>query len=56
MHRFADIKSMPTVRNNEHESLYRSFHILNLAVEYLERGTPPAVVLEVINFLRERES
>ena len=34
-----------------HESLFRSYRILEVAKEYLEKGTPTEVVLEVIHFL-----
>ena len=43
-----DIAKIPTVRNNVHESLYRSYHALDKVKELLEAGTPGHVILEII--------
>lgn len=47
-----DIPENPTVINGVHESLYRSYHILNLVVALLEKNVPPEVVLAIIVELR----
>lgn len=33
-----EIRAMPTTRNQEHESLYRCFHVLDEVTEMLDRG------------------
>ena len=43
-----DIAQMPTVINNNHESLYRCYHTLDKVKGLLEIGTPPDVILEII--------
>lgn len=37
-----------------HESLTRAFHILELTKEYLEKGVPPDVMLEIIKHLENK--
>ena len=51
-----DILSEPTVYNNVHESIYRSWHILNAVEWLLERNTPPEVVLSIVRELRAHEA
>lgn len=46
------IVEIPTVVDNNHESLYRSYHTLQLVITLLEKGTPSEVVLAI---LRETE-
>lgn len=50
-----DIMNMPTVINNVHESAYRSYHILSFVKGLLERGTPPAVVVDLLTQLQNAE-
>ena len=49
----SEIKKMPTVINNTHESVYKSFNILNLVIDMLERGDSPETILIIIKHLRE---
>ena len=43
------LASMPTVLNNMHESLFRSYHALRKIKELLAKGTPGDVVLAIIS-------
>lgn len=43
------LASMPTVLNNMHESLFRSYHSLRMIKELLAKGTPGDVVLAIIS-------
>ena len=47
-----DIRRLPTSLDMTHESVYRSYHILEKVVELLNKETPPAVILEIIEDLR----
>jgi hypothetical protein len=42
------INSFPTVIDNNHESLYRAYQILELVKELLLLGTPSEVVLAIL--------
>lgn len=42
------LTAAPTVINRVHESLYRSAQLLRVVKELLAAGTPPAVVLALI--------
>lgn len=49
--RIIDIHALPTTMDNAskiHESVFRSFHILEKAKEYLALGVPPGVILDLI--------
>ena len=46
-----EIKEMPTVVDNRHESLFKSYHVLEQIRQMLERGDSKETVLEVIEFL-----
>jgi len=51
-----DISSMPTsiTINNPgsyHESIFRSYHVLNRVKEYLEKEVPYDVILELIEVM-----
>lgn len=46
--RLSDIAKIPTTVNKVHESVYRSYHILNKVADLLHKGTPAQVVLELI--------
>lgn len=54
--RFSQLASMPTVLDNKHESLYRSYHTLQLVKELLEKGTPGEVVLAIIGEVENLQS
>jgi len=49
------IKSMPTVRDNVHESVYRSYQILEKVKEMLSRGDSKETIIETIKYLEEDE-
>lgn len=49
--RYDEIRAMPTVVDNNHESIYRAYAILEEAKRLLEKGTPGDVVLEIIQHL-----
>jgi hypothetical protein len=56
-HPWTEIAAMPTVWDKGaklHESVMRSFHVANEVRRLLELGTPPAVVLQVMNLLEQR--
>lgn len=42
------LNSFPTVIDNKHESLYRSYQVLRFVKELLELGTPGEVVLAIL--------
>jgi hypothetical protein len=44
----SDLKEKPSM-SGWHESLLRSYHIVQKVKDMLELGTPPEVVLEIIN-------
>lgn len=48
-----NIVNEPTTVNDIHESVYRSYHILNLVEDLLGRGVPSDVILELLRELRE---
>ncbi len=50
-----EIRKYPTVFENVHESIYRSYQILAKAKELLKKGVPGDVVLELINEMDEKE-
>lgn len=67
MDRFKDIIEMQTCVSSEeirnvlksnatgiHESVTKAFHILNLTKEYLGKGVPPDVMLEIIKHLENK--
>lgn len=39
-----------------HESLLRSFHIVNKLRELLEQGTPPKVILEMLDVMEGKSA
>jgi hypothetical protein len=52
IHRYDQIREMPTVICNVHESIYsRSYHILMVAKDLLSSGVPSDKVLEIIQYL-----
>lgn len=46
-----DIRMMPTVIANTHESCYRSFQVVNKLQELIEQETPHEVLLEILDDL-----
>lgn len=57
--RILDIQKMATTRQGEgkfHESLFRSYHILCKVIEYLERGVPADVILELVKEMNSNEN
>jgi hypothetical protein len=49
MSKILAIKTMPTIYNNVHESIYRSYHTLHLVCEMLGRGDSAESIKEVIS-------
>ena len=49
--KLVEIKEMPTVVDNSHESLFKSYHVLDKVKKMLERGDSKETILEVIEFL-----
>lgn len=45
------IKEMPTVVDNAHESIYKSYHVLEKVRQMLEREDSKETILEIIEFL-----
>lgn len=50
--RIREIAAMPTVHNNVHESVYRSYHILAYVEDLLRRGTPGDVVRDLLDEIK----
>ena len=46
------IAAFPTVINSTHESMYRSYHILEKVLEMVDRGDSKETIFEVVNFLQ----
>lgn len=46
-----EIVNFPTVVENNHESVLRSYHILQKVKDYLQDGVPHKVILEIIEEL-----
>lgn len=44
-----DIQAMPTVIENNHESLYRAYHVLDKVRGLLNLNTPAEVIIEIIH-------
>lgn len=49
------IRQMPTVIDNRHERLNRSYQLMGYVRELLELDTPPSVVLEIMDACYEKE-
>lgn len=47
-----EITEMPTCLGNSHESVLRSFHILDLVLEMVERGDSKETIQETAEYLR----
>jgi len=50
-----EIRELPTLSNNIHESVFRSYHILNKVLELIERGDSKETILEIVEDLRKNE-
>lgn len=48
----AELLKMPTVVNNLHESLFRSYHTLDLVCYLLAQEVPHKVILELIENIK----
>jgi hypothetical protein len=48
-----DICMIPTTHSNVHESVYRSYHIVQKVKELLQVGTPATVILELIQTMED---
>jgi len=49
----SEIIKMPTVIDNKHESVLRSYHILIYVLKMIHRGDSKETILEVAQFLRD---
>lgn len=47
------ILSQPTVYENVHESIFRSYHILDKVMEMIERGDSKESIKEIVAYLKE---
>lgn len=50
-----EIVNFPTAVGDKHESLLRSYHILDKVKDYLQDGVPYKVILEIVEELEEAE-
>jgi hypothetical protein len=48
---YIEIAMLPSDYNDVHESVFRSYHIVEKVKGLLERKTPPDVILELINMM-----
>lgn len=48
-----DIQNMPTTHDNFHESILRSYHILEYVLGMVERGDSKETILDVVEILQE---
>lgn len=51
---FSHIKGFPTVVDNNHESIYRSYQILERVKVMLNRGDSRETIVEMISFLEQK--
>ena len=51
-----EILSFPTIINNNHQSLYRAYHILDYVLEMVKRGDSKETILETAQFMSEYPS
>ena len=42
---------MPVTVENIHESCFRSYHALNLVLEYMQLGCPATVIKQIVDML-----
>lgn len=50
-----NIEKMPTIIEKNHESLFRSYHVLNLVRKMLKRGDSKETILGIIDLLYSKE-
>lgn len=48
------IQQLPTFIDNTHESCFRSYHVLNLTLEMIERGDSKETIFDMVEFLSGR--
>ena len=48
----SEIQLMPTAIDNTHESCFRSYHILDKAIDLISRGDSKQTILDIIEHLR----
>lgn len=53
--KISQIKKLPVLHGNTHESIYRSYHTLKLVKDMLERGDSSRTIIEVIELINEKE-
>ena len=53
--KIAEIKAMPTVLSNSHESVLRAYQILDKVKEMLNRGDSQKTIIELIEHLENNE-
>lgn len=51
--KLGEIKELPTIYSNVHESIYKSYHTLQLVKELLNRGDSNATIKEIIKLIEE---
>lgn len=47
-----DVSNYPTTINSIHESVYRSYHILDKVLDWLKCGVPADVLLELVEEMK----
>jgi hypothetical protein len=47
-----EVNQMATVLNNLHESLFQSYHLVNLVMEMVNRGDSKETINDVVSFIR----
>jgi hypothetical protein len=52
MTHISDIQNLPTVVDNNHESLYRSYHILNHVLKMVKRGDKAESIIEMAELMK----
>jgi len=52
MKNLEDIMLMPTVNDKVHESIFRSYHILEYVLIMVERGDSKDTIMEVVKLLK----
>lgn len=55
MVRISSILEKPTIIDKNHESLYKSYHILNYVLDMVQRGDSKDTILEVVAMLRHQQ-
>ncbi len=51
-----NIQSMPVVYENIHESVFRSYQILDYVILMISRGDSKETMLDIIDFLKDGEN